>query len=96
MKYRLALAGLGFLALATTASLAEARITRIEILKSEPAFAGASFGEVGRYEHLVGRVGGEIDPAAGFRGAKNPLRQALVTFRRSKPARAWGRALGMR
>ena len=50
-------------ALALLASGAEARITRIEIVKSEPAFGGASFGEAGAYVHLVGRVNGELDPA---------------------------------
>ncbi len=45
------------------ASLAEARIVRIEITRTEsPAFAGTSFGQVGKYEKLVGRVYGEIDP----------------------------------
>jgi hypothetical protein len=41
---------------------AEARITRIEIVESEPAFGGASFGEAGAYVHIVGRVSGELDP----------------------------------
>jgi hypothetical protein len=42
---------------------ADARITRIEITKSEPAFGGRSFGDAGAYEHLTGRVTGELDPA---------------------------------
>ena len=42
---------------------AEARITRIEIVESEPAFGGAAFGDVGAYTHLVGQVRGELDPA---------------------------------
>jgi Alpha/beta hydrolase domain len=42
---------------------ADARITRIEITKSEPAFGGQSFGAAGAYEHLTGRVTGELDPA---------------------------------
>ena len=50
-------------AIALLASGAQARITRIEIVKSEPAFGGASFGEAGAYVHLVGRVSGELDPA---------------------------------
>src|SRR5436853_2443108 len=42
---------------------AEARITRIEITQKEsPAFGGASFGDVGQYEKLVGRAYGEVDP----------------------------------
>lgn len=45
------------------ASLAEARITRIQINRVEsPTFGGASFGDVGQYEKLVGRAFGEIDP----------------------------------
>ena len=50
-------------AIALLASGAQARITRIDIVKSEPAFGGASFGEAGAYVHLVGRVSGELDPA---------------------------------
>jgi hypothetical protein len=42
---------------------AEARITHIEITKTEPAFGGRSFGDAGAYEHLAGRVTGELDPA---------------------------------
>jgi hypothetical protein len=41
-----------------------AGITRIQITKVEsPTFEGASFGAVGQYEKLVGRVSGEVDPA---------------------------------
>src|SRR5215471_17350457 len=47
-----------------TPILAEARITRIEITRVEsPTFGGASFGDVGQYEKLVGRAFGEVDPA---------------------------------
>ena len=55
---------------ALTAGLAvpgpiEARVVRIEIERVEsPAFEGRSFGDVGPYEKLVGRVFGEIDPEA--------------------------------
>jgi hypothetical protein len=55
--------GLGFVLLALATTAAQARITRIEITKTEPAFAGETFGEVGSYERLVGRVTGELDPA---------------------------------
>ena len=41
---------------------AEARITRIEITKIEPAFSGQSFGDVGPYERLIGKAYGEVDP----------------------------------
>jgi hypothetical protein len=59
----LAAVAVGLLMGAIFPSVGEAKITRIEILKSEPAFSGATFGEVGRYQHLVGRVAGELDPA---------------------------------
>ncbi len=52
----------GTAALAT--ATAEARITRIEIAKTEPAFAGASFGAAGTYERLTGKAYGEVDPRA--------------------------------
>ena len=42
---------------------ADARITHLEITKTEPAFGGQSFGDGGPYEHLTGRVTGELDPA---------------------------------
>ncbi|HKA44295.1 MAG TPA: alpha/beta hydrolase domain-containing protein [Burkholderiales bacterium] len=42
---------------------AHARLVRIEIERVEsPAFGGASFGTAGRYEKLVGRAYGELDP----------------------------------
>ncbi len=43
----------------------EARVVRIEIERVEsPTFEGQSFGDVGPYEKLVGRVFGEVDPEA--------------------------------
>ena len=41
----------------------EARITRIEITKVEPAFGGQTFGDVGPYERVIGRAYGEVDPS---------------------------------
>src|ERR1051325_3706962 len=50
----------------------EARITRIEITQKEsPTFGGASFGDVGQYEKLVGRAYGEVDP-------KDPRNKAIT------------------
>ena len=43
---------------------AQARVTRIEILRTEPFAGGEAFGTVGAYEKVVGRVHGELDPAA--------------------------------
>jgi len=57
-----ALSGIAILALG--AATAQARITRIEITKTEPAFAGQTFGTVGAYERLTGKAYGEVDPAA--------------------------------
>ena len=51
------------LALASVTTRSEARITHLEITKTEPAFDGQSFGDAGAYEHLAGRVTGELDPA---------------------------------
>ncbi|HEY3458893.1 MAG TPA: alpha/beta hydrolase domain-containing protein [Bryobacteraceae bacterium] len=40
-----------------------ARVARIQITRVEsPTFEGMSFGKVGQYEKLVGRVFGEVDP----------------------------------
>src|SRR5215472_13985037 len=43
---------------------AQARVTRIDILRTEPFAGGAPFGTVGAYEKVVGRFHGELDPAA--------------------------------
>jgi hypothetical protein len=50
-------------ALLLVAVAAEAQITKIVIDRVEsPTFRGRAFGEVGRYEKLVGRAFGEVDP----------------------------------
>jgi len=50
-------------ALLSSWSIAEARITRIEIARVEsPTFSGQGFDPVGPYERLVGRAHGEVDP----------------------------------
>ena len=41
----------------------EARITQFEILRTEPAFGGQTFGNTGAYDHIYARVRGEVDPA---------------------------------
>ncbi|MCX7325700.1 MAG: alpha/beta hydrolase domain-containing protein [Hyphomicrobiales bacterium] len=43
---------------------AEAKITRIEITKTEAAFEGKSFGAAGPYEKLTGKAHGALDPKA--------------------------------
>ena len=47
------------LMLATTA---QARITRLEIVSTQPAFAGKSFGPTGAYDHVTAIAHGELDP----------------------------------
>jgi hypothetical protein len=51
-------------ALSTAGRPAEAKITRIEIAHTEPAFGGAAFGPAGAFERVIGRAYGEVDPAA--------------------------------
>lgn len=59
---------LGILLLGLVQS-ASARITRVTITSVQsPTFEGASFGNVGQYEKLVGRAFGEVDPNDPQRG----------------------------
>lgn len=51
---------------------ADARITRIDIQKTEsPTFEAAAFGNTGAYEKLDGRAHGELDP-------RDPLNRSIV------------------
>src|SRR5215813_10908699 len=59
-KRLLAVASAAAAALVT--GTAEARITRIEIQKVEPAFSGRNFVPTGAYERLIGKAYGEVDP----------------------------------
>jgi len=43
-------------------SPAEARITKISISSTAPAYGGATFGSVGAYEFVTGTAFGEVDP----------------------------------
>ncbi len=64
MTFALRLIGAGAaLGALLAASSAEARITRIEIARVEPAFGGTAFDQVGAYERVIGRAHGELDPA---------------------------------
>ncbi|HEV7804085.1 MAG TPA: hypothetical protein VGP15_23640, partial [Burkholderiales bacterium] len=59
----LAAAAIVTVATAIAIPAAHARITRIDFERIEsPTFGGASFGNVGQYEKLVGRAYGELDP----------------------------------
>ncbi len=42
---------------------ARARITHLEVIRTEPAFGGQAFGDAGAYQHVVARVRGLLDPA---------------------------------
>ncbi len=63
-------ATVGLVLIAMTAA-ADARVTRIEIIKREPFAAGQSFGATGAYEKVVGRYHGALDPA-------HPLNAGIV------------------
>ncbi len=65
------------------AAPAQARVTRIEILRTEPFAGGASFGAVGAYEKVVGRFHGALDPA-------EPLNAVIVDLDKA-PRNARGR-----
>ena len=41
---------------------AQTRITRLEILRTEPAFGGQAFGAAGAYQHVTAVAHGELDP----------------------------------
>jgi hypothetical protein len=45
-----------------TQAPAQARITRLEIIKVEPAFGGRTFGNAGAFERVTGIARGEVDP----------------------------------
>ncbi len=50
------------LAMLQVLSPAQARITRIDIEKIEPAYGGRSFGDAGPFELVIGKAHGEVDP----------------------------------
>lgn len=64
MTHLLRTAAVGLAIAALACANAQARITRIEITKTEPAFGGQSFGTVGAYERVTGKAYGEVDPRA--------------------------------
>ncbi len=68
---------------AAAAPVAQARVTRIDILRTEPFAAGETFGTVGAYEKVVGRFHGELDPAL-------PLNSVIVDLDKA-PRNARGR-----
>ncbi|TMJ33705.1 MAG: hypothetical protein E6G96_04155, partial [Alphaproteobacteria bacterium] len=62
---------------------ADARVTRIEIGRSEPFAANQQFGDTGAYEKIVGRFYGELDPS-------HPLNAGIVDLANA-PRNANGR-----
>jgi hypothetical protein len=70
MKPKAGYVGVGLALIAMIAS-AQARVTRIEIARTEPFAAGQQFGATGAYERVIGRYRGELDPA-------NPLNAVIV------------------
>src|SRR5262249_42174595 len=67
-----------------TGSVAHARITKVVIDGVEsPTFAGQEFGSSGRYEKIVGRMLGEVDPDA-------PAQKGIVNLDKA-PRNAAGR-----
>src|SRR5882757_7860341 len=76
-----ALATTGVLmALAPAAS--QARIVRVEITQTTPAWGGRNFGEIGAYERVIGKAYGEIDPQL----PSNAMIQDIALA----PKNAWG------
>jgi hypothetical protein len=62
LKKSIALISATAAALAFAPTASHARIVRLEITETKPAFGGRSFGEVGRYERVIGKAYGEVDP----------------------------------
>jgi len=64
-------------------ALAEARITKITITSTQsPRFGDTSFGTVGQYEKLIGKVTGEVDP--------NDPRNEIIVDIKNAPKNARG------
>src|SRR6267143_1254812 len=61
-KVAVAVAALGALLAAPQHS--DARVTKITIVSTTPAFSGRVFGDVGAYEQVRGTASGELDPSS--------------------------------
>jgi hypothetical protein len=57
-----AVPALAAIAALVTPGASQARIVRLEITQTQPAFGGRNFGEVGGYERVIGKAYGEVDP----------------------------------
>jgi hypothetical protein len=58
----IAVAALAAIAVLLAPGTSKARIVRLEITQTLPAFGGRNFGEVGGYERVTGKAYGEVDP----------------------------------
>jgi hypothetical protein len=58
----IAVAALAAIAVLLAPGASQARIVRLEITQTLPAFGGRNFGEVGGYERVTGKAYGEVDP----------------------------------
>lgn len=65
-------------------NVATAEVVKIEIVDRAPILEGASFGAVGPYERIVGRVHFEVDPAL-------PANRLIsdIDLGRATPAAGW-------
>src|SRR5258708_18076282 len=72
-----------FAALLVALGTAQAKVIKITISKSTPAFKGQTFGKTGAYEIVKGTASGEIDPA--------DRRNALITDIQFAPRNASGK-----
>jgi hypothetical protein len=70
------------LLLLSTASV-QGRVTRIEVLRTEPFVGGAPFGTAGAYQKVAGRFHGELDPG-------EPLNKVIVDLDKA-PRNSHGR-----
>src|SRR5713226_4850627 len=73
----------GFATLLLTIGAAQAKVIRITVSKTSPAFKGQTFGKTGAYEMVKGTATGEIDPA--------DRRNALITDIQFAPRNASGK-----
>jgi hypothetical protein len=74
--------GCAGLVLIVATAIADARVTKIEIVKREPFAGGQTFGSVGAYEKVAGRFHGELDP--------NDLLDAVIVDLDKAPRNARG------
>jgi Alpha/beta hydrolase domain len=57
-----AVAALAAITVLLAPGASQARIVRLEITQTLPAFGGRNFGEIGGYERVTGKAYGEVDP----------------------------------